>query len=602
VLDNLSELAVAPDIIHGQHHLDAMTAMLRFPQVPAIYFCHGWVPSEELPPKFPTIRQYVAVDDLCAERLQCEHGIAPERVRTIRNFVDLRRFGLRDSLSEKPQRALVFSNSAREDGYLAVIRQACAARGIAVDAIGATVQRNEAAPEKRLGDYDIVFAKARSAMEAMASGAAVIVCDTAGLAGMVTAENYAAWRRLNFGIRTLRDPITVDNILGELARYDAKQARAIALRIRADADMEPAIDAIVEVYTKAIADHRREAIEPQAQLAAASDYLRRIATEFKGRSDAEQQRFIAQAEMSTQHLRAERAEQLYATTDAELQKARQKITEQQPPEISAARLLLRRLIAAQRAIVEQQELSTAVEQHASASATHVGAIIKTPFWRLLSRAFSVRNSQRDALSARLRLLLAQNSGDELIESISDESLSRRFAELAGARPSTSRALRIALTTLFARLGIHSLVEISCGHCSWLRGDEPGLAQYTGIDLNPGMIEQNRRDFAAQKWDFEIIDAVSADIPAADAVLYRDYLEHLPIEDIDNALLRIRRSGARYLIATNHDGTADNCVNDQGNWRPLNLMRAPFNLPVPVERILLDEGTGKTLAAWQLTPP
>jgi hypothetical protein len=593
VLDNLSELAVAPDIIHGQHHLDAMTAMLRFPQTPAVYFCHGWVPSEELPPKFPSIQKYVAVDDLCAERLQCEHGIAPERIRTIRNFVDLRRFGLRDSLPEKPLRALVFSNSAREDGYLGVIRQACAKRGLAIDAIGAASQRNEAAPERRLGDYDIVFAKARSAMEAMASGAAVIVCDAAGLAGMVTEENYAAWRRLNFGVRTLRDPITIDNVLGELERYDAMRARVLALHIRADADMEPAIDAIVEVYTQAIADHRSETIDAPAQFAAASEYLRRIATEFKQRHDAEQQRFAAQAEKSTQYARAERAEQQYAAAKSELQALRQTSSE--------ARILRRQLIGARRVTIEQQELLSEIEQRATASATQVGVTLKTPFWRLLSRAFSVRNSQRDSLSARLRLLLAQNTADDLIESIRDESLPSRFAELAAVRTSASSALRVALTTLFGRLGIHSLVEIACGQCAWLGGEETGLTQYTGIDPNPESIEQNRRHFAAQKWNFQIIDAVSADIPAADAVLCRDYLEHLPIEDIAHVLLRIRRSGARYLIASSHDGITDNCASDQGNWRPLNLMRTPFDLPAPVERILVDEHTGKMLGAWLLAP-
>ena len=598
VLDNLAQLAVAPDIIHGQHHLDAMTAMLHFPQVPAIYVCHGWVPTEELPPKFPTIRHYVAVDDLCAERLQCEHGIAPERIRTIRNFVDLRRFALRDSLPERPRRALVFSNTAREDGYLGVIRQACAERGIAVDAIGAGSQRSEAAPEKHLADYDIVFAKARSAMEAMASGAAVIACDAAGLAGMVTEDNYASWRRLNFGVRTLRDPITVANILRELARYDAQQAHKLALRLRADADMEPAIDAIVDVYSSAIADHCSAATEAPTQLAAASEYLRGIAVEFKQRGDAERQRSIAQAETSTQHLRAERAEQQYAATMSEL-RALQQASNTDGSAQQHQGPLLRRTIAARRAIDEQQALLSAIQQHASERAAHVGETIKTPFWRLLSQAFSVRNSHLESLSARLRLLLAQNTGDELIESIRDESLPHRFTELASVHTAGGDALRLALTALLARSGIRSLVEVACGHCYWLRGAEALLAHYTGIDVSEEVIAQNRRDFATQKWEFRIADAVSDDLPAADAVLCRDYLEHLPTQDIVAVLARTQRSGARYLLATNHGGITDNCASDLGNWRPLNLTRAPFNLPAPVEQIPLHLKTGKMLGAWLL---
>ena len=90
VIDDLAHLAVPPDIIHGHHHLDAMTAMLRFPNVPAVYFCHGWVPWEEMAPRFPTIQRYVAIDDLCMERLQCMRGIAPDQgIRVVCDFVNL---------------------------------------------------------------------------------------------------------------------------------------------------------------------------------------------------------------------------------------------------------------------------------------------------------------------------------------------------------------------------------------------------------------------------------------------------------------------------------------------------------------------------------
>jgi hypothetical protein len=137
VIDDLRFLAVEPDIIHGQHHLDAMTAMLRFPQTPAVYFCHGWLHWEEMAPRFPSIQRYVAVDDLCRERLQCLHGIPSGQIRMIRNFVDLRRFMPRQGdLPAIPRRAAVFSNYISENNCLRVLRQACAARGIELDAIG----------------------------------------------------------------------------------------------------------------------------------------------------------------------------------------------------------------------------------------------------------------------------------------------------------------------------------------------------------------------------------------------------------------------------------------------------------------------------------
>ncbi len=55
------------------------------------------------------------------------------------------------------------------------------------------------APEENLHRYDLVFAKARCAMEAMAVGCSVVVLEAQGMAGMVTSANVAEWRLWNFG-------------------------------------------------------------------------------------------------------------------------------------------------------------------------------------------------------------------------------------------------------------------------------------------------------------------------------------------------------------------------------------------------------------------
>jgi hypothetical protein len=110
VVDHLGKLAVAPDLIHGQHHLETVTALLHFPSVPAVYVCHGWLPWVEAPPRLPRILRWVAVDDTVHDRLVLESGIPPERVEVLLNFVDLARFKPRGPLPSRPARALVFSN------------------------------------------------------------------------------------------------------------------------------------------------------------------------------------------------------------------------------------------------------------------------------------------------------------------------------------------------------------------------------------------------------------------------------------------------------------------------------------------------------------
>src|SRR5581483_9053651 len=136
VIDDLEALASPPDLIHGQHHLETVTALLRFPGVPAVYFCHGWLPWQEMPPRFPRILRYVAVDQTCRDRLVCEHGIPEDRVRVLLNFVDLERFKPRPPLPVRPARALIFSNSANEETHAPAIREACQRAGIALDIVG----------------------------------------------------------------------------------------------------------------------------------------------------------------------------------------------------------------------------------------------------------------------------------------------------------------------------------------------------------------------------------------------------------------------------------------------------------------------------------
>ena len=205
VVDDLRALNVPPDLIHAQHHLDAMTAMLRYPDVPAVYACHGWAPWEELPPVFPSIRRYIAVDDLCRERLVTTEGIGTDRIEVLYNFVDLDRFRPRLALPDTPGSALIFSNYASEANFAGTIRLACQRAGIQrIDVVGSAVGNVVAQPETILGQYDVVFCKARAALEAMAVGCAVVVADFAGLAGMVHTGNMQRMRALNFGVRTMQ--------------------------------------------------------------------------------------------------------------------------------------------------------------------------------------------------------------------------------------------------------------------------------------------------------------------------------------------------------------------------------------------------------------
>ena len=275
VIDRLDALSAPPDLIHGHHHLETMTALLHFPGIPAIYFCHGWLPWEETPLKFPRIRRYVAVDETCRDRLLDEHAIPREKVRLILNFVDLKRFKPRGPLPGKPAQALVFSNNAREDTNLPAVREACARAKISLDAIGSGVGNATRQPENVLPNYDLVFAKGRAALEALSVGAAVVLLDAAGVGPMVTTANMENLRSLNFGIRTLQHPIDADVIGRRISRYNAADAMQVSSWIRRTAAMDDALDHLIALYNEVLDEDRKDPVnDTAAEFQAASNYLR----------------------------------------------------------------------------------------------------------------------------------------------------------------------------------------------------------------------------------------------------------------------------------------------------------------------------------------
>lgn len=277
VVDDLTRIGQPPDVIHGHHHLETLIAALTFPDVPIVHFCHGWIPWEEKPLRHPSIRRYVAVDEVCADRLIHEEGIPRDAVETLFNFVDLARFRPRGPLPERPRRALVFSNQATTEGYVRQVSAACEAQGIQLDIRGDKAGNPVDTPELLLTQYDIVFAKARSALEAMAVGCAVVLTDAVGCGPLVTRQNFDRLRARNFGVRELYQPHDAEWYTKQIAGYDARDAAAVTERVRAEADLEAAVDRIVALYLRAIESPPAEGCAGRA----AASHLQTITRPFK---------------------------------------------------------------------------------------------------------------------------------------------------------------------------------------------------------------------------------------------------------------------------------------------------------------------------------
>ena len=250
----MDRLPFRPDIIHAQQQPTIVRALLTFPDTPLIAICHDATALKDEPFFAPGIRRYVAVDKRCEARIARNPNIPVSKTCVILNAVDLDRFSPGPPLPPRPKRALIYSNYAKRHSHMEPIMRACERAGIDVSVIGAGMGRAAAHPEQELPLYDIVFAKARCALEAMAMGRAVILCDTTGLGRMVSRADVERFRPMNFGAGLLDRPLDADLIAREIDRYDPADAAQVADAIRATAGLSDALDTWMALYREVLAE------------------------------------------------------------------------------------------------------------------------------------------------------------------------------------------------------------------------------------------------------------------------------------------------------------------------------------------------------------
>jgi glycosyltransferase involved in cell wall biosynthesis len=287
VVDDLERLTEAPDVIHGHHADETATALLRFPSTPALFVCHDWYSRRDHPPAFPRLLRYVAVDQPCFDKLVFEHGVPEERVRLLYEFVDLERFRPRPRpLPARPRRALILCNYTKENEHLRAARAACARAGLALDVYGLGVGRPCAEPEGLLREYDLVFAKGRAALEALAVGAAVVVYWWRRLGPLVTPAELERLRRDNFGVRAMGRQLAPEEFGEAVARavaaYDAGAAAEVSRRVRETAGGDRVVEELLALYEEVIAEHAAAPPpDAEAEARAAARYLRRVTLGFE---------------------------------------------------------------------------------------------------------------------------------------------------------------------------------------------------------------------------------------------------------------------------------------------------------------------------------
>lgn len=258
VRTHLSKLPWKPDVIHGQHHLQAVAAFARFPDVPAVYHCHGGRPWVEKPPLLPAILRYITMCENMRPRLESEFGIARHRICTVPNFVNTARFSRKREPPQQLRKALLFGNTLFSPEEIQALESACAANGITLDKVGSVFRNPHSRPEILLPDYDLVFAVGKSAIEALACGCAVIPVIP-GLAGhLLTKTNCCHWAKKNFSPRYYSSSaqVTPEWLAAEIACYEPDSNGDLCEQIRKKHTLQNAVDRLESVYGQALSSHR----------------------------------------------------------------------------------------------------------------------------------------------------------------------------------------------------------------------------------------------------------------------------------------------------------------------------------------------------------
>jgi hypothetical protein len=161
-----------------------------------------------------------------------------------------------------------------------------------------------------------------------------------------------------------------------------------------------------------------------------------------------------------------------------------------------------------------------------------------------------------------------------------------------------------LNRVLEKYNISSILDIPCGDFNWMQHVNLKNIKYTGADIVPELINENIRKYPQKNISFKVLDITTDQLPKADLIICRDCLGHLSIENISKALMQIKSSGSKYFLITSFNNFPGNYDIVNGEWRPVNLLKKPFNLPKPlleIEELSVVETQVhnlKTLALWE----
>jgi hypothetical protein len=170
----------------------------------------------------------------------------------------------------------------------------------------------------------------------------------------------------------------------------------------------------------------------------------------------------------------------------------------------------------------------------------------------------------------------------------------------GSTVSSTKVLRQALENFLQETRPNRVFDAPCGDFNWMKDvNFPDDCDYIGGDIVPALVlslqhKYSRATRAAphemRSRQFISFDLTTDAFPIADIWLCKDCLQHLSNSDISLVLDNFRRSQVKVALISTHIEVATNIDVKTGQFRHVDLTRAPFNLPPP-RQILPDSPIG-----------
>ena len=215
--------------------------------------------------------------------------------------------------------------------------------------------------------------------------------------------------------------------------------------------------------------------------------------------------------------------------------------------------------------------------------------------RLLNRVRRLRGREIGHLQPRViaDLFSYIYSNKLWVESEDQTSLSG-----SGSTASATGDLISQLSDFLKQHQCKRLLDVGCGDFNWMQG-VPGDFDYVGIDIVPEVIASNNEKFGNARRKFICANAAESSLNfGADVVICREVLFHLSFATGRRLLRNMQNSGAKYILLTNDSSIWFNSDIKDGDFRRINLRKAPYSLPIP-ETIMVDDkvSSGRQLAVW-----